>query len=239
MSGRFADELWQLVLLAGFALVANSSALVWGPNMVYLMQKRRGLSRSVAYTVGRGLVLTLWSAVVLGAVLAGGHSVNAMADRVSQLAKDPHPGVDIAIAAGLIVAGWWVWVRPPKFLDRTPPVPGDSASTRIWPAFVLGATIFFANLLEFAWQTLGVGGFAATHARNYGLIALAALLWTTMGTATLWAPAIAHVLAPTWANERFEHLIKRIPKVKAWEIALPLILGGVMWGVYATWKYLH
>lgn len=238
MGASLAQNTWELLVLAVFAVIANASALVWGPNMLYLMQRKRALSRSIAYTLGRALTLTLASGFIVSAVLAGGKSVNVLADEVTAVAKNAHPLLDILIGLAIVGLAWWVWKNPPSFLSHTPPVPGDDDRARIWPAFVLGVTILFANILEFAWQILGLGGLVVSAGRNYALVGLAVVIWTVMGTATLWAPAIAHVLAPEWANERFEKLTARIPAIKPWEIALPLAIAGVAFVVFGVWMAL-
>lgn len=235
----FASNAWQLVVLAAFALVANASALVWGPNMLYLLDKRRPIARSIAYTVGRGLVLTVASVLIVSAVRAGGKNVDVLADQMTSAAKAAHPLLDVAIAAGLFVLAWRVWKHPPAFLSGTPPIPSGGTSGRLWPAFVLGVTILFANLLEFAWQILGLGGFSAANGRRDVLLVLAVIIWTVMGTATLWGPAIARLLAPSWASARFEKLVSRIPRLQPWELALPLAIGGALVLALSIWRAAH
>ena len=86
----------------------------------------------------------------------------------------------------------------------------------------MGITILFANILEFAWQSIGIGTAVAGSGQNILVYGLAVILWTTLGTATLWGPALAFMFAPQWATERFERLTTKIPTVKPWQVALPL-----------------
>ena len=72
--------------------------------------------------------------------------------------------------------------------------------------------------------------------QNILVYGLAVILWTTLGTATLWGPALAFMLAPQWATERFERVTTKIPTVKPWQVALPLGVFGLLFAAYGIWK---
>jgi hypothetical protein len=228
------------VLLLAFvtvmALVANSSALVWGPNMAFLIQKRRPLARSIAYTTGRGLTLTVASVIIVWTLLVTDSGVNGLADQVTSVADKPHPIISVLVGLVVVVAALWIYRRPPGFLSGKEPATVSNETARIWPAFFMGVTILFANVLEFAWQTIGVGAAVSGSSHNPLVYGPAVLLWTTLGTATLWGPALAFVLAPGWATERFTKVTERIPEIKPWQVALPLGLFGVLFAAFGIWK---
>jgi hypothetical protein len=225
-----------LVFVAFMALIANMSALVWGPNMVYLLQKRRPLARSVAYTVGRGLTLTIASVVIVWTLIRTDSGVDGLADQVTAVAHRPHPAISVLIGLGIALVAVWVWKRPPGFLVSKKPTPIDDTAARIWPAFVMGVTILFANILEFAWQVIGVGSAVVGSGHNPLVYIPAVILWTSLGTAALWGPAVAFMLAPRWATERFERATARIPTFKPWQIALPLALFGLLFAAFGVWR---
>jgi hypothetical protein len=225
-----------LAFVAFTALISNMSALVWGPNMAYLLQARRPLARSIAYTIGRGITLTLASVIIVWTLLVTDSGVNGLADQVTRAANKPRPIVHLLVGLAFVAVAFWVWKRPPAFLSARKPNVADDEHARIWPAFVMGVTILFANLLEFGWQTIGVGTAVSGSSHNPLVYVPAVLLWTTLGTATLWGPAIAFVLAPGWATEQFERVTEKIPTIKPWQVALPLGLFGVLFAVYGIWR---
>jgi hypothetical protein len=226
-----------LLFVSVLALVANSSALVWGPNMVYLVQPRLALARSVAYTIGRGLTLTVATAIIVWATLSTGRGTDQMASQITRLANKPHPLLDVAVGLAIVAAGYYIYRHPPAFLaNRETRIGAEAERPHIWPAFVFGITILFANILEFAWQTIGIGAAVAASKGNVFVIGVAAILWTGLGTATLWGPALVHVFAPRWSEEKFTSLTERIPSIKPWEVALPLALFGVAFAVFGVWK---
>ncbi len=223
----FVRDLLTLTFVALMALIANSSAFVWGPNMVYLIQPKRPIAQSIAYTVGRGVVLTVASGVIVWALIVMNANADQLADEIRQMANRSHPWMNVVIGLAVVFVAYRLWKRPPSMLsDRGLEVATDREA-RIWPAFALGITIMFANLLEFVWQILTLGG-AATASRNSLLVVgLAALLWTVLGTATLWAPILLRIFVPQWSTERFTALTTRMPTVKPWAVALPVALIGV------------
>jgi hypothetical protein len=225
-----------LVFVSVLALVANSSALVWGPNMVYLIQPKRALARSVAYTIGRGLTLTIATGIIVWSMLSTGNGADEIASQVTQLANKPHPVLDVAVGLAIVGAGYYLYRHPPAFLTKREQQIKPEERPHIWPAFIFGVTILFANILEFAWQTIGIGAAVATSNRNPFVIGTAAILWTGLGTATLWGPALVHVFAPSWSDRKFKQLTERIPSIKPWEVALPLALFGVAFAVFGVWK---
>jgi hypothetical protein len=225
-----------LVFVAFMAIIANMSALVWGPNMAYLLQRRRPLARSIAYTIGRGLTLTLASLAIVWTLLKTDSGVTGLADQVTSLADKPRPVISVLIGLAVVVVAFWLWKRPPAFLSAKKPSVAEDESARIWPAFVMGVTILFANVLEFGWQTIGVGTAVSASSHNPLVYGPAVLLWTTLGTATLWGPALAYALAPGWATQRFERVTDRIPSIKPWQVALPVGLFGLLFAVFGIWK---
>jgi hypothetical protein len=225
-----------LVFVCVMALVANASALVWGPNMAFLLQKRRPLSRSIAYTIGRGVTLTAVSVIIVWTLLVTDSGVNGLADQVTALADKPRPVISLLIGLGIVAAAVVVYRRPPGLFSARKPAIDDDATARVWPAFVMGITILFANILEFAWQTIGVGTAVAGSGHNPLVYGPAVIIWTTLGTATLWGPALAFLLAPGWATERFARVTERIPTIKPWQVALPLGLFGLLFALFGIWK---
>jgi hypothetical protein len=226
-----------LVFVSVMAMIANASALVWGPNMALLLQKRRPLARSIAYTIGRGLTLTVASVVIVWTLLMTDSGVNGLADQVTSIADKPRPVISVLIGAVVIGAAVFLYLRPPAFLSGKKPLAiGDGETARIWPAFVMGVTILFANILEFAWQTIGVGTAVSGSEHNPLVYGPAVILWTALGTATLWGPALAFLLAPKWSTEHFERLTARIPTIKPWQVALPLGLFGLLFAAFGIWK---
>jgi hypothetical protein len=225
-----------LVFVAFMALIANMSALVWGPNMALLLQSRRPLARSIAYTIGRGVTLTLASLVIVWTLLVTDSGVNSLADQVTKAAGKPRPVIHVLVGLALVAFAFRVWKRPPAFLSARKPSVADEEAARIWPAFVMGITILFANILEFGWQTIGVGTAVSGSSHNPLVYVPAVLLWTTLGTAALWGPALAFLLAPGWATERFERLTEKIPTIKPWQVALPVGLFGVLFAAYGIWR---
>jgi hypothetical protein len=224
-----------LVFVAVMAIVANSSALVWGPNMALLLQKRRPLARSIAYMIGRGLVLTVASIIIVWTLLKTDSGVNSLADQVTALAHKPRPFLNVAIGLLIIGVATFIYYRPPGFLSARKPTIKDAENARIWPAFVMGVTILFANILEFAWQIIGVGTAVSGSGHNPLIYGPAVLLWTTLGTATLWGPALAFLLAPGWATERFTRVTERMPTIKPWQVALPLGVFGALFALFGIW----
>lgn len=236
MGQELAKDASLLLFVAVMAIISNLSALVWGPNMVFLIQRRRPLARSVAYTIGRGLTLTVASVIIVWTLLATDSGVNGLADQVTSMADKPHPFVGILVGVVVMAAALVVYKRPPTFLSaRKPAIAADNAA-RIWPAFLMGVTILFANILQFAWQTIGVGTAVAGSGHNPIVIGLAVILWTTLGTAALWGPALAFLLAPGWATERFTRVTAKISAVKPWQVALPLGLFGMLFVLYGLWR---
>jgi hypothetical protein len=231
-----ARDVLLLVFVALLAIVANSSALVWGPNMAFLIQKRRPLARSIAYTIGRGLTLTVASIIIVWTLLVTDSGVHGLADQVTSVADKPRPVTNVLVGLVVVAGALWIWRRPPAFLSGKKPAEVSSETARIWPAFVMGITILFANILQFAWQIIGVGSAVAGSGHNPFVYGPAVILWTSLGTATLWAPALAFVLAPGWATKRFTQVTDRIPTIKPWQVALPLGLFGLMFAVFGIWK---
>jgi hypothetical protein len=225
-----------LVFVGVLAIVANASALVWGPNMALLMQKRRPLARSIAYTIGRGVTLTIASVAIVWTLIKTDSGVNGLADQVTALAHKPRPALDVLVGLVVIGVALFIYLRPPALLSARKPVIADAENARIWPAFVMGITILFANILEFAWQTIGVGTAVSGSGHNALVYVPAVILWTTLGTATLWGPALAFMFAPGWATERFERATERIPTFKPWQIALPLGALGALFTLFGVWQ---
>jgi len=225
-----------LVFVTVMALIANSSALVWGPNMAFLIQKRRPLARSIAYTIGRGLTLTVASIIIVWTLLVTDSGVDGLADQVTSVANKPHPLINVLIGLAIIAAAMWLYRRPPSFLSGKKPVTVSTETARIWPAFFMGITILFANILEFAWQIIGVGAAVTGSSHNPLVYGPAVILWTSMGTATLWGPALAFVFAPEWATDHFKRLTDRIPTIKPWQVALPLGMFGLLFAAFGIWK---
>ena len=236
MGQTLVKDVMLLVFVVVMALVANSSALVWGPNMAFLLQKRRPLARSIAYTIGRGLTLTVASVIIVWTLLVTDSGVDGLADQVSSVASKPHPLMDVALGFIVIVVALRLYRNPPGFLSGKAPAHVSTETARIWPAFFMGITILFANVLEFAWQTIGVGAAVSGSSHNPLVYVPAVILWTTLGTATLWGPAVAFILAPGWATEHFEKLTARIPTIKPWQVALPLGVFGLLFSMFGIWK---
>jgi len=225
-----------LLFVAVLAIFANSSALVLGPNMAFLVQKRRPLARSIAYMIGRGLTLTVASVIIVWTLLVTDSGVHGLADQVTGLADRPRPAVSVLIGLLVVVAAFWIWRRPPAFLSGKKQAEPIGEAAHIWPAFVMGITILFANILQFAWQIIGVGSAVTGSGHNPLVYAPAVILWTSLGTATLWVPAVAFVLSPGWATKRFAKVTEKIPTIKPWQVALPLGLFGVLFATYGIWK---
>ena len=237
MGQHLVRDLSILVFVSVMAMIANASALVWGPNMAFLLQKRRPLARSIAYTIGRGLTLTVASIVIVWTLLMTDSGVNGIADQVTSIADKPRPVLSVLIGALVIGFAVFIYRRPPSLLSaRKQRAFADGETARIWPAFVTGVTILFANILEFAWQTIGVGTAVSGSEHNPLVYGPAVILWTVLGTATLWGPALAFLLAPKWSTEHFERLTARIPTIKPWQVALPLGLFGLLFAAFGVWK---
>ena len=239
MGQTIVRDVLLLVFVAVLAIVANASALVWGPNMALLLQKRRPLARSIAYTIGRGVTLTVASIIIVWTLIRTDSGVNGLADQVTSIAHKPHPVIDVLLGLLVIGAATFIYLRPPAFLSAKKPAIDDGENARIWPAFVMGVTILFANILEFAWQTIGVGTAVSGSGHNPLVYVPAVILWTTLGTATLWGPALAFMFAPGWATERFERATERIPTFKPWQVALPLGVFGAVFALFGIWKALR
>lgn len=226
-----------VVIVAFMALVANSSALVWGPNMVFLTRPKRPLGRSIAYTVGRGVTLMLASLVITVALVKSGVGADSIADRITQMAKTPRPWLSVLVGAAIVGAAVWVYRNPPAFLSgKKPAVREDDENARIWPAFLMGISILFANILEFAWQTIVLGSVYVSVRHNLIAMGIAAIIWTVFGTATLWGPALVFVFAPGWSRERFTRITSRIPTVKPSQVAYPLGVFGVLYALFGIWQ---
>jgi hypothetical protein len=232
----FLRDILILVFVAFMAVIANLSAFVWGPNIAFLLQKRRPLARSIAYTIGRGATLTVASVIIVWTLLKTDSGVDGLANQVTSVADKPHPVVSVLIGLVVAVVAFSIWKRPPGFLLRKDGAVVEDEAARIWPAFVMGITILFANLLEFGWQIIGVGTSVAGSEHNPLVYVPAVILWTTLGTAVLWGPAAAFVLVPGWATEQFERATSRIPTFKPWQVALPLGLFGLLFAAYGVWK---
>lgn len=237
MAQSLLRDLSILLFVAVMALIANLSALVWGPNMALLLQKRRPLARSIAYIIGRGVTLTVASVIIVWTLVATGAGANGLADQVTDLAKKPHPVISVVIGLAIAAAAFWIYKRPPSFLlPKKPTEVVEGETARIWPALVMGVTILFANVLEFAWQSVGLGAAVAGSGQNVLIYGIAVIMWTTLGTATLWLPTLAFMFAPGWATERFTRVTQRIPTIKPWQVALPLGLFGLLFAAFGLWK---
>lgn len=227
------------IALAGTALVANLSAFVWGPNLVLLISPTRPIQRSIAYTLGRAIVLTVASIVTIQGLV----SVGVGAGRIESLAREftsaPEPwqsgfagAVLIAIAAGL----WW---RPPAFLqgESVGESAGNVGRARLWVSFVLGVAVLFANLLEFAWQGLALTAFVSkTH--DELLLAAAVLVWTVVGTADLWGATLVRGIGGQWATDRFSAMTEKLPNLRPWQVCAPLVVVGLGFIAYGFYVWL-
>ena len=90
--------------------------------MAFLLQKRRPLARSIAYTIGRGVTLTVASVIIVWTLIRTDSGVNGLADQVTSLARQAAPGHRRA-ARTCWSSGraFFIYLRPPAFLSAKKP----------------------------------------------------------------------------------------------------------------------
>ncbi len=226
-----------LVALAIAAVAANLSPFVWGPNVIYLLERERPVWRSLAYTAGRALTLVLASLAVVGAMTNGHRQIRDLVAQATAIASAPGPWLYMTIGVGAIATALWLLRTPdPDILDRFKRT--RHTEGKLLPAFGFGISIAIANLFGFVWQVIAIGAVVVLAEGDMVFVAIAVVVWTVFGTIDLWLPALGMMLFPQRTAEWLTRAKERIPTFKPRTIVVIIGLAGLGTLVYGVWKLL-
>jgi len=224
-----------LVVLAVTAVAANLSPFVWGPNVIYLLEPKRPVWRSFAYTAGRALTLVVASLVVVIAMTNGHAQIQDLVAEATAIANAPGPWIYMTIGVAVIGTALWLLRTPDDEVfarfKRT-----RHSEGKLLPAFGFGISIAFANLFGFVPQTIAIGAVVILSEGNVAFITLAVIVWTVFGTIDLWLPALSMLFFPQRTENSLEEMKARIPTFKPRTLIVVLGLAGLCTLLFGAWK---